>query len=296
MNKKTHHEKFDNLTFAETNRGNKFNGIKRNNRVYKVNKITRQKGFTLTELIISTGLGIFLSAALTQVYLSSAQTDTLVHQQSLIQENARFAFRFVGENVMHAGFSGSIRELDNALVNTSIPFNDLGIIFSDPGHVVIGYDDAGDEDIRPSGERENTDQLFIRYQGIQAGAGEDAPLTDCLGVALADREIVQIRYYLGEGSDHDSLLCASYIEGRSKAYQSQPLIDNVKNLQFLYGLDLNNDGAVNIFVPASDSRLNGGENSWNKVAAIKMQISLQSDNKKFAKEFSEIIRLRNRHI
>jgi len=264
------------------------------NRLIRVNKIAKQKGFTLTELIISTGLSIFLSASLIQVYLSSAQTDTLIHQQSLIQENARFAFRFVGENIMHAGFSGSIPELDNALVNTSIPFNDLGIIFTDPGHVVIGYDNKGDADNRPSGERDNTDQLFIRYQGIQAGAGEDAPLTDCLGVSLEDKEIVQIRYYLGKKSENDSLLCASYIEGRSKAYQSQPLIDNVKNLQFLYGLDLNNDGAVNIFVPASDTLLNGGEKNWNRVAAVKMQISLQSENKNIEKEFSEIIRLRNR--
>jgi len=266
------------------------------NRLIRVNKILRQKGFTLTELIISTGLSIFLSASLIQVYLSSAQTDTLVHQQSLIQENARFAFRFVGENIMHAGFSGSIRELDNALVNTSIPFNDLGIIFNDPDHVVIGYDDKGDADIRPSGERDNTDQLFIRYQGIQAGSGEDAPLTDCLGVSLEDKEIVQIRYYLGKKSENDSLLCASYIEGRSKAYQSQPLVDNVKNLQFLYGLDLNNDGAVNIFVPASDALLNGDKKSWNRVAAVKMQISLQSENKNMEKEFSEIIRLRNRTL
>ena len=266
------------------------------NRLIRVNKIARQKGFTLTELVISTGLSIFLSASLIQVYLSSAQTDTLIHQQSLIQENARFAFRFVGENIMHAGFSGSIRELDNALVNTSIPFNDLGIIFTNPSHVVIGYDNKGDANNRPSGERDNTDQLFIRYQGIQAGAGEDAPLTDCLGVSLEDKEIVQIRYYLGKKSENDSLLCASYIEGRSKAYQSQPLIDNVKNLQFLYGLDLNNDGAVNIFVPASDTRLNGGEKNWNRVAAIKMQISLQSENENIEKEFSEIIRLRNRTL
>jgi len=266
------------------------------NKLIRVNKKARQKGFTLTELVISTGLSIFLSASLIQVYLSSAQTDTLIHQQSLIQENARFAFRFVGENIMHAGFSGSIRELDNALVNTSIPFNDLGIIFTNPSHVVIGYDNKGDANNRPSGERDNTDQLFIRYQGIQAGAGEDAPLTDCLGVSLEDKEIVQIRYYLGKKSENNSLLCASYIEGRSKAYQSQPLIDNVKNLQFLYGLDLNNDGAVNIFVPASDTRLNGGEKNWNRVAAIKMQISLQSENKNMEKEFSEIIRLRNRTL
>ena len=290
MNKKKHLEKPAYLNITRDD------GVNKTHRVQRINKSNRQKGFTLTELIISTGLGIFLSTALTQVYLSSAQTDTFVHQQSLIQENARFAFRFVGDNVRHAGFSGTIREMDNALVNTSIPFNDLGIVFSDPDHVVIGYDDLGNAGTRPSGGRKNTDQLFIRYQGIQAGAGEDAPLTDCMGVALADREIVQIRYYLGEGSDNDSLLCASYIEGRSKAYQSQPLIDNVKNLQFLYGLDLNNDGAVNIFVPASDTRLNGGENSWNKVAAIKMQISLQSDNKKIAKDFSETFRLRNRHI
>lgn len=255
--------------------------------------LNKQFGFTLTELIIATGLGILLSATLTQVYLSSGQTDALIQQQSLLQENARFAFRFVGENVRHAGFSGSIRELESALGNTTVPFNDLGVIFSEANHSVVGFDGS---ESGPSGVRENTDQLFVRYQGIQAGLGEDAPLTDCLGVALENKEIVQIRYYLGAGNERDSLLCASFIEGRDKAYQAQPLIDQVKDLQFLYGLDLDNDGTINTYVSATDTRLNGGDKAWDKVAAVKMKISLMSDNEKIVKSFTETIGLRNRLV
>lgn len=259
----------------------------------RLSGLNKQYGFTLTELIISTGLGILLSATLTQVYLSSGQTDTLIQQQSLMQENARFAFSFVGENVRHAGFAGSLPELESALGNTAIAFNDLGVIFSQADHGVVGFDgsEAGDA---PGGTRENSDQLFIRYQGIQAGLGEDAPISDCLGVALEDKEIVQIRYYLGADNEQRSLLCGSFIEGRDKAYQAQPLVDQVNDLQFLYGLDTNNDGVINIYVPASDERLNGGGNNWNQVAAVKMNIALESNNEKMVKAFTKTIGLRNR--
>lgn len=253
----------------------------------------KQNGFTLTELIISTGLGILLSATLTQVYLSSAQTDTLIQQQSLMQENARFAFSFIGESVRHAGFAGSLPEQQSALSNTSIAFNNLGVIFSQADHSVVGFDnsEAGDA---PAGARENSDQLFIRYQGVQAGLGEDAPITDCLGVALEEKEVVQIRYYLDADNAQRSLLCASFIEGRDKAYQAQPLIDQVNDLQFLYGLDTDNDGVINIYLPASDERLNGGGNNWNQVVAVKMNIGFESNNEKTVKAFTEIIGLRNR--
>ena len=255
--------------------------------------INRHQGFTLTELIISVGLGVFLSASLTQIYLSSSKTDALVQQQSLIQENARFAFRFIADTVMHTGFSGGIRSLGLARGQTNIPFNQLGVIFKEQDHILVGFDDSEDG---PGGVRENTDQMFLRYQGVIFGSGEDAPLTDCLGVALTDKEIVQIRYYLGKGSKTKSLLCASYIEGRKKAYQAQPLIDHVKDLQFLYGVHINNDGSPNTFISASNKLLNGKEKNWQKVAAVKMSITLTSSDGKLEKTFSETIRLRNRKI
>lgn len=256
-------------------------------------EINKQQGFTLTELIISVGLGIFLSASLTQIYLSSSKTDALVQQQSLIQENARFAFRFMADTVMHAGFSRDIRGQSLAGDKTNIPFNRLGIIFKEADHLLVGFDDSEEG---PGGAKEDSDQLFIRYQGVFAGSGEDAPLTDCLGVALTDKEIVQIRYYLGKQSKSGSLLCASFIEGRKKAYQAQPLIDNVKDLQFQYGLDLNNDGSANIYVSASNKLLNGKEKNWQKVAVVKILLTLASSDGKLEKTFSEIIHLRNRKV
>ena len=78
-------------------------------------KIEKQVGFTLVELMVSLVLGILLTAAVVQSYLSSKQTYRATEGISRIQENARFSLHFLTKELRNAGYSGCIGRIRNKL-------------------------------------------------------------------------------------------------------------------------------------------------------------------------------------
>lgn len=68
--------------------------------------ITRNRGFTLVELMIAMTMGLVLVAGLGYVFLSSNQSYRGLDATSRVQENARFAFETITNDVRMAGFTG----------------------------------------------------------------------------------------------------------------------------------------------------------------------------------------------
>lgn len=65
-----------------------------------------QLGLSLVELLISIGLGIFLTWGATQAFLSGKQTYSMQQAVSRIQENGRLAQEFLGFDIRDAGSYG----------------------------------------------------------------------------------------------------------------------------------------------------------------------------------------------
>ena len=74
-----------------------------------------QLGFTLVELMVAIVLGLLLTAAVLQTYLSTKQTYRVTEGVSRVQENARFALHFLTKDLRNAGYSGCIGRVRNKL-------------------------------------------------------------------------------------------------------------------------------------------------------------------------------------
>ncbi|KEQ17499.1 PilW family protein [Endozoicomonas numazuensis] len=80
-----------------------------------------QNGLSLIELMISMLLGIFIISSVTQVFLSSNDSNRLNFQLGLMQEAARIAMSSMSNDVRMAGYTGCINEtsIGNALLQNN---------------------------------------------------------------------------------------------------------------------------------------------------------------------------------
>ena len=67
---------------------------------------SRQRGFTLMELMIALTIGFIGVAAASYLYLGNRQTFRMQSSMSAIQENSRFALDTMSENIRMAGYMG----------------------------------------------------------------------------------------------------------------------------------------------------------------------------------------------
>ena len=70
-----------------------------------MNNLKNNKGFTLAELLIAMALGLFLTAVVVTVYISSKATFRATEAVARAQENTRFAVEFLVKDIRQAGFS-----------------------------------------------------------------------------------------------------------------------------------------------------------------------------------------------
>lgn len=93
-------------------------------------------GFTLIELMVSITIGLFLSAVVGGVYISSKDSFSYQDAMSRLQENARFAMERIARDVRMAGYSGcgNLSKVANTVNNGSTSW---WLNFTTP---VMGYD------------------------------------------------------------------------------------------------------------------------------------------------------------
>jgi type IV pilus assembly protein PilW len=146
---------------------------------------SRQRGLTLIELMIAMALGLILSLAIGQVFMSSRHTNTSQEANARIQENARFAFHVMERELRMAGF------VRNGATN--------------------GFTPA----IRPVGFSDGTgsngsDEFTVRFQGSDnpAGTGPDNTVFNCAGEPARNDQMVVDRFYVApNASGEPALFC-----------------------------------------------------------------------------------------
>jgi type IV pilus assembly protein PilW len=97
----------------------------------------RQKGFGLVELMIAITLGLFLSAAVIQVFVATNSSSRLQDSLAMVQESARFAMRLLGEEVRMSGYMGCSSVGAVTVQNIALPSS--AVDFS-PRTVYVGED------------------------------------------------------------------------------------------------------------------------------------------------------------
>ncbi|AMO69389.1 type IV pilus assembly protein PilW [gamma proteobacterium BDW918] len=106
-------------------------------------KRVKQLGFGLVELMIAVTLGILLSTAVIQVFLATSTSSKMLDSMAQIQENARFAMRFLSREIRMAGYMGCSSIGAAGFNNIALP---TSLAIFSPGTALVGVDNVGASD------------------------------------------------------------------------------------------------------------------------------------------------------
>lgn len=204
----------------------------------------RQGGFTLIELMIALVLGLLISAAVLQVFLTSSQNSRRQQASSQLQDNAVFGFSQLQQHIRRANYGArpASTTQNEYFLNHLTPQG--GIVLTAPaastgtpvswlngnlsGLVLDGNPIPTSllTSNSASGSRSNltgianSDQLTIQYQ-----AGRDG-MFDCEGDAIPEGYYVIERYFVRNDTtvtpNAPGLACASAIYQYSDAVAGSP--------------------------------------------------------------------------
>lgn len=143
-----------------------------------------QRGFSLVELMVALALGVILSAAIIQIFITSKNVYRMQEVMSRNQENARFAFEYMSRDLRMAGYVGC-GNLDRVAVNViADPPSDF--MQFDPSTFMTGYDNVSSSN--DWGAKEGTDVIEVRR-----ASGLGTRLTGVLTTNNANIQIVNNR-------------------------------------------------------------------------------------------------------
>ena len=182
----------------------------------------KQHGFTLIEIMIAITIGLVMLAGVLQISQANKESSRLQRNMGFVQENMRIAMELLTRDIRMAGFNGisadPIAMPQPAFINVTPPTVDIPAINDDPRSRTT------------DGGADNNDQITLTYRSD----------TDCLGQATPTS--VAINHYF---IDDNSLMC------RGNIGVAQPLVNNVENLQVLYGENTDDDPrSANLYVRA----------------------------------------------
>lgn len=229
--------------------------------------MNRQIGLTLVELMVSLALGLLLLAGLGTIYVSSSQTYHVLEASAQDMENGDYALDAIGHSLRRGGF------VDISLSNSALNATDQKIVFG--GTPIFGVDGACASAVGG----ENTDMITVQYDGM---AGEQ----DCEGGTISAGEIVQETFFVRNDvtrtpsapvlrcqAVHNSAVFAPPA-GCPVTGSGSPLVDNVEDLEILYGVDASGDQSADSYSAAPGD--------WGQVVDARVCLRVRSDNQRVA--------------
>lgn len=222
---------------------------------YQLNKSKKNLGFTLVELLVGLFLSIFIVGIAFTYFVSSSQTFRVQTNDSILQENARFAIEILTQNLRLAGLNPSnelaLAENLGTILTTSICTNaETGLADGASGTSPCTVDNLG-------GSPTASDRISVAYileaddgpvsvrgcnnQIINIPFGERARLTNTLWSAPSANNAA---------NGARSLYCQTYDLDNNRALGAAlPLVDGIDSIQFQYGVDLDADGLIDRYQP-----------------------------------------------
>ncbi len=220
-----------------------------------MNNKTYQTGMTLIEIMIALLIGAFLLGGVLQIFINSKQTYRMQENLSRLQENGRFAMEFLARDIRMAGYWGCISPLPAVTEVTGANNNAVGS--------VDNIDDG-------------TDTLTLRGAFTQPLVVNPPPAAP-VAYPCGSSDITTKAFYTDPSSKIDYKIQNSVLRRTDSGGNWQDLIEGVKDMQILYGVDTDAAGAVgsgtpNYYVPASSV----AAADWLKVISIRIALTVQT--------------------
>lgn len=233
------------------------------------------RGFTLVELMVAMLIGIFLSMALTGIYVSLKRSffseDSIVNTQ----ENQRLALSMLTNSIQSAGYFPDPLGSDSV---TAFAADTPDTPFTTAGQVIHGT--SGDQESISVRYLTQPNDGILNCTGAENDTGANAIFTNTFSV----------------NPSHE-LVCESSTNGGDG--NSVVLARNISKLEFQYATDSDSDGVVDAYLDA-DGVDGAAEAGWNRVHAVRIEITLmdtinkaESENKAMPKAVTHYVNLMN---
>lgn len=171
------------------------------NSIQPLGTAKRQRGLTLVELMVAVTIGLIITAAVAQVYISSRTSYTLEEGMARVQENGRFAVEFLAYDLRMAGYSGCNSKLASTLTTNNVDDNGDNIAdgaytmtpggisahrYTGSGTAVTDWSPALPSGFFTGGEvAAGTDVIVVKY-----GSPEDTTVSDNMIAVNANIQIL----------------------------------------------------------------------------------------------------------
>lgn len=241
-----------------------------------------QRGLTLVELMVSLAISMLIVIAASSFYLNSSRTSSTQDAASALQDSARFATDLITRNIQQAGYQNYIWSTSGAMYRREVaPPAD-----SEPD--LRGYNNTAagsglDHGLhnRTTDRINNSDTLVIRFQGSGTPTG-DGSIIDCLGrpqpqpASAGNRAFSIFEVIQPAGTLEPELRC-KFWDSAAGAFSDAAVVRGVETLQFMYGVDTNNDSFIDRWLNASEVDSTGNAiNDWSRVKAVRVGMVLRS--------------------
>lgn len=277
-------------------------------------------GFSLIELMVSLTIGLVIAIAAMSAYLGASSSSKLSDAQSRMNEDAQAALTILAQQIRMAGTNpvqgnrpdpfrhnpvydptyvgGSVTAYANGTTTYSVSSGPsaFSIRGCDGTFSNVTATTAVSLDVLATcGTSTLPDSIAIsyeadRYNTVPAG---NSP-TDCVGSSLpsvtatfpvgtASFSLADNRFYIGNVSSIPSLYCKGISSG------TQPLVENVEDMQFMYGTISTTATSTTATVagylsaaeiidlaPTADTA--GYSTAWGKVISVRICVVVRSEN------------------
>lgn len=212
------------------------------------------RGFTIVEFMVAMGIGLIVSLVIGQIFVGSRQSFSSQDDAARMQETMRAASQILTRTIRMAGFRN----------NTGL--DPAGIFPKATTPAIAGADNvataglpSGTNPVQPTGAAPAVvpDTITVRYQGVStAAAVADGSVVDCIGTSIPAGTMSSNTFGIrpvtkADGSLSSSLFCST--DGGVSWPANNEVIPDVDNMQILYGIDTDNDGAANAYVRIVDA-------------------------------------------
>ena len=270
-------------------------------------------GFSLIELMISIAIGLVVMGAALSAYQGAATASRVAEAQSRMNEDAYAALELLSQQIRMAGANPKqanypLSTPRNPITNT-FSLRGCGTAFSNlktAGGVTAATEISKLSCPTVASDAAQPHALALAYEADKFNTVPlaDGTPTDCLGNGLEKQTATVIkitslnttapddvtfyeadnRFYIDtpSGSSNPSLYCF----GNGKNGTPQPLVENIEDLKFTYGVAqaTGNDGVVAGYLSASQietdpsmASLTSSLERWKRVVAVRICVLTRSE-------------------
>ncbi|MGV2291338.1 PilW family protein [Trinickia sp. YCB016] len=220
-------------------------------------RVNRQLGHTLVELMIAMTLGLVVTGGAVSLYRSQRQAFTQAVDAASMRDAGMTALMLISQQVQMAGFVPIDAFPSGLLASPGSPAS-VPALFGCSGARPVGA--GSTPNCEPLASR--SDGIVVRYIGdaVSTWPTTAGHATDCLGQGVGSAgaaEPIVNRYYARlSGSTGEPEL---YCEGSGRGGVGQPLVEGIERLRFRYWLQ----GAS---TPVAANLIAAGQ--WSNVVAV----------------------------